>query len=159
VADPIVVDDVLLDRMTDRERAGWLTFARALRQHVARAVAAELDYAAIPHALLHALGIPAYPLDALAGARRCGLNGFHRDELAGVDWLCLLPLGHRAAGELLHGWQRPHVAPVIADAVADGIRPELDLVDVELVDVIVDHYVEPGEFVSDAASAHRLRQL
>lgn len=174
--DAFVMPDEALDAMTDRERAGWLAFARALHQHVERAPAADVTYAAVPHDLLIRMGMPAYPLDAIAvRPDLCGLDGFLRDPAAGVDWICLLPYGHGPDigatadpyGLALHGWARPTRSPdgvaladtprnLIALAAAEGIRPELDDAGVELLDHA---WQAAAELDGDDATITALRRL
>lgn len=166
--DRYVNDDTLLDsedllaRFTVEEVRGWLTIARALRQWADRGQ----PYAAVPHALTMALGTPSYSMDHLAPAvdpegHYCGLDGFYRDELAGVDWWCLLPYAHgeeilhgieTSEADTIHGWDRAvrcrpapwepplpkdrAMAPpwvVVADAAREGITAELDSVARDLV--------------------------
>lgn len=117
-----VAVDVLMDGFTAVEAAGWLILDTAIRRYVERGA----TMAAIPHHLVQVvLRTPAYPTELLApvidpeGAY-CGLGGFHRDERAGVDYWCLLPYEHEGR----HGWEL--TAAAVADAVAQGYRPELD---------------------------------
>lgn len=114
--------DVLIDRFTPVELAGWLILDTAIRRHIERGA----TMAAIPHHLVNnVLRTPAYPTDLLApvvdpDGAHCGLDGFHRDERAGVDYWCLLPYEHDGR----HAWEL--TAAQVADAVAQGYRPELD---------------------------------
>lgn len=121
--DPIEAD-AFLARLSPVEAAGWLILDSAIRRYIEQRPDATM--AAIPHHLVRVvLRAPAYPTELLApvvdpeGAY-CGLGGFHRDERAGVDYWCLLPYEHEGR----HGWEI--TAAAVADAVAQGYRPELD---------------------------------
>lgn len=112
----------MTERLTDVEAVGYLILGTAIRRHVERGA----TYAAIPHHLVRVvLRAPEYPIADLAPAvdpegRYCGLDGFHRDERAGVDYWCLLPYDHEGR----HAWVL--TAAAVADAIAQGYRPELD---------------------------------
>jgi hypothetical protein len=109
--------------MGRRELIGWHAIGKAL----ARWSRSGATYAAIPHELTARLGVSGYPMADLAPAidpegRFCGFDGFYRDDLAGVDWWCLLPYDHgfhelvltgedavdeeRIRSEGRHGWDR-----------------------------------------------------
>lgn len=112
------------------------TLERALERYVELA---GRPYVAVPFLLTYRLG-GAYPLGPLAGDPRLCCShalaggtdvlgrGFDRDELAGVDWYCLLDAAHDGiCGYVLD-------AAAVADAAQAGYLAELTPVDEDLDD-------------------------
>jgi hypothetical protein len=146
--DPIPLS-VLFDAMSDGQRAAWALMATALR----RWAETDATYAVIPHRLSAVMGLPAYPLDHLAPVRDpegrfCGLDGFHRDDLTGVDYWCLRPYAHELGPDPTpHGWEDvlgTDLVTLVSDWHAAGYRPELDDTGDELLDLLGDIEDEAG---------------